>query len=348
MLDDTRDRVRAIRTAIRAEERRLVSRHRWLAHQDLLGLGCVLGSLTAAALVCWLYLQCGLAWWLAVPLMALPFSILHEVEHDLIHNLYFRRCRWAQNLLFFVIWYCKLGLNPWYRRGIHLRHHRASGQKIDIEERLIGIGLPFGFLRLVVSLHPFGAVFLLARIRRDVPEFRPGWMTLLSLPTYVPLLLIGVLFLGYAWVMSGVLAVVNPFVYLPAEGWSLVRNLTVLLVLPNMLRQTCLVFMSSYSHYYDDMPSDSIFYQNQILRSWLVWPFQLFCFNFGATHIVHHYVVNQPFYLRHMVARAAHVEMLRQGTRLNDLGTVARASRWGPPPTALSASVPAACDRSAA
>jgi hypothetical protein len=32
-----------------------------------------------------------------------------------------------------------------------------------------------------------------------------------------------------------------------------------------------------------------VFYQNQILDSPLCWPFQLFCFNFGATHILHHY-----------------------------------------------------------
>ena len=58
-------------------------------------------------------------------------------------------------------------------------------------------------------------------------------------------------------------------------------------------------------------------------------PLQIFCFNFGSTHIIHHYVVNQPFYLRQMVARAAHQELERQGVRVNDLAVVSRSNRWG-------------------
>ena len=162
-LTDTRDRVRAIRAAIRAEECRLRARHPWLARQDVLGLACFLFSLAGMAGVAAGYLAGGLTWWLAIPLMALPLSVLHEIEHDLIHDLYFRRRRWAQNLMFTVIWFCKLGLNPWYRRRIHLKHHRDSGQATDIEERLIGIGLPLGWLRLFIALHPLG---LLPRPRR--------------------------------------------------------------------------------------------------------------------------------------------------------------------------------------
>jgi hypothetical protein len=116
---------------------------------------------------------------------------------------------------------------------------------------------------------------------------------------------------------------------LPAWGWPWARDLTILLVLPNVLRQSCLVLMSSYSHYYGDIPDREIFFQNQILSNWMFFPFQLFCFNFGATHIIHHYVIQQPFYLRQMVAHAALAEMRRQGTRSDDLGTFVRANRWG-------------------
>ena len=45
-----------------------------------------------------------------------------------------------QHAMFFVIWFAKLSLNPWYRRRIHLKHHLLSGQQTDIEERLIGLG----------------------------------------------------------------------------------------------------------------------------------------------------------------------------------------------------------------
>lgn len=328
MLRDTRQRVRAIREAIRVEEQRLFARYPWLVHQDLLGLFCFLGSLGVLGCVAWLYLSGMLAWWWTIPLMALPLSVLHEIEHDLIHNLYFRRHRWLQNVMFFVIWYCKLGLNPWYRRGIHLRHHRLSGQKADIEERLLGIGLPFGPTRLLVAIHPFGAVFLFNRIRRDSPDFQ-GWrLTLLSLPTYLPLLCVSLAFFGYLWLMTGLSPAWDPIRMLPAEAWPFVRDMSVLMLFPNVLRQTCLVLMSSYSHYYEDIPEHDVYYQNQVLCGPLTWPLQVFCFNFGATHIIHHYVVSQPFYLRQMVAGAVHAEFERQGVRVNDLGTVIRTNHW--------------------
>ena len=61
----------------------------------------------------------------------------------------------------------------------------------------------------------------------------------------------------------------------------------------------------------------------------MFWPLQLFCFNFGATHILHHYVVQQPFYLRHMVAPGVLEALLAEGVRRNDLGTIPRANRYG-------------------
>jgi fatty acid desaturase len=316
---NTRNRVRAIRSAILAEEGRLRARHPWLAHQDVLGLACFLVSLAGMAGVAAAYLAFGLTWWLAIPLLAVPLSILHEIEHDLIHDLYFRRRRWVQTLLFTVIWFCKLGLNPWYRRDIHLKHHRDSGQATDIEERLIGLGLPLGWLRLFIALHPLGSVVLFPRLLRDAPDFRPVRMVLLSLPTYAIFAVLWLGFPAYLWL--------GPDGSLPAWGWPWVRDLTVLLFLPNVLRQMCLILMSSYSHYYGDIPPSDVYYQNQVLSSWLLWPLQAFCFNFGATHIIHHYVVRQPFYIRQLVAAAAHAEMFLQGVPQNDFGTIARNNR---------------------
>ena len=114
----------------------------------------------------------------------------------------------------------------------------------------------------------------------------------------------------------------------PAGLVDLFDALMVLWVGPNVIRQACLALVSSYSHYYGDIPENDVFYQNQILDHPLLWPAQLYCCNFGSTHIIHHFVVQQPFYLRQMVARAAHAEMLRQGVRRNDFGVVARANRW--------------------
>jgi fatty acid desaturase len=318
---DTRERVRAIRAAIYTEERRLRARYPWLVHQDVLGLVCFSVCLSAAVAMGGAYLTGGLRWWLAVPLIALPLSILHEIEHDLIHDLYFRRRRWVQNVMFTVIWFCKLGLNPWYRRRIHLKHHRESGQTTDIEERLIGIGLPLGWLRLFIALHPLGSVAVFLRLLRDAPDFRPGRMVVLSLPTYLIFAVLSLVLPAYLCFGS--------YSVLPASGWPPVRDLTVLLFAPNVLRQVCLILMSSYSHYYADIPPGDVYYQNQVLTSRLLWPLQAFCCNFGGTHIIHHYVVRQPFYVRQLVAAAAHAEMIRQGVRHNDFGTVARNNRAG-------------------
>jgi fatty acid desaturase len=322
---NTRERARAIRATIREEEVRLRQRYRWLQYQDLLGLVCFVGSLAAILMVAALYLRGRLSGWGTIPILALLLSILHELEHDLIHDQYFRRHRWVQNGMYFVIWFLKQGLNPWYRRDVHLKHHRHSGQQVDIEERLIGLGLPFGFMRIFVALHPLGSLFLFDRIKQESKDFQPLKLFFLSLPTYGPFLL-----LTYAALLYGIpgLLLGDPYLILPEWGWPVVRDLSILVLLPNTLRQFCLVLMSTYSHYYEDIPNE-VYFQNQILRSWYFWPLQLFCFNFGATHIIHHYVINQPFYLRQMVARAAHAAMAAHGVRVNDLGTVARANRWG-------------------
>jgi len=321
-------RMRSIRSAIREEDQRIRDRWPWLAYQDTLGFACFAGSLLAMTAVVVLYFQGMLPWWAAIPLMALPLSILHELEHDLIHDLYFRRSPVLQNAMFFVIWISKLSISPWYRREIHLRHHQESGQTTDIEERLIGIGLPCGFLRMLVAVYPLAGLLLFRQIKRDVPEFRPLKLSLLSAPTYVLFFVIWESFFGYLFVRSGWAFAWDPAHLLPAAAWPIARDLAVLWAVPNVLRQTSLVLMSSYSHYYEDIPERDVFYQNQILNSWSVLPLQMFCFNFGATHIIHHYVVNQPFYLRQLVSRAALAEMARQGTRVNDFGMITRNNRW--------------------
>src|SRR5262245_41845644 len=259
VMEDVRKRVQAIRSAIRTEEVRLRRRYRWLNWQNLLGLSCFAGSIAGLAAAAWAFLCGHLPWWIAVPCMAIPISILHEVEHDLIHDLYFRNQRRIQNLMFTVIWICKLGLNPWYRRELHLLHHQKSGQVDDIEERLIGIGMRFGWLRMLVALHPLGAIFLLRNIRRDVPGFRIQRLVMTSLPTYGSFLVLWELFCGYLRQVTDWLLPLDPARFLPEEGWSLICPIGVLALLPNILRQACLVLLSSYSHYYGDIPRREVF-----------------------------------------------------------------------------------------
>lgn len=324
---DTRSRIKAINRAIVAEEKRLRAKHRWLAHQDALGMACFVGSLVAIGGFVWAYFAGYLPWWAAVLLIGLPISILHELEHDLIHSQFFKGSERVQTFMLFVIWWTKLNASPWYRREQHLRHHRRSGQPDDAEERLIGLGVRAGFYRVLIAMHPIFSNPMVPKIKRVDPKWRVMWGIRQSAPAFVMFALI-----LFGWPLVHLFDALLPEVA-PA---GLLRLFDVLMVLwagPNIIRQTCLALISSYSHYYGDIPENDVFYQNQIMDHPILWPMQLYCFNFGSTHIVHHFVVQQPFYLRQMCARAAHAEMLRQGVRRNDFGVIRRANRWGNQPS---------------
>ncbi len=78
-------------------------------------------------------------------------------------------------------------------------------------------------------------------------------------------------------------------------------------------------------HYYGDVKS--LFRQTQVLDSWLSFPLQLFCFNFGATHGIHHFIVTQPFYLRQAVAPKVKPLLKKYGIPFNDFESIAHANR---------------------
>lgn len=134
---------RAISQAIKTAEADLRKQYPLLNYQDLIGTLIFVGSI-AGIFGCWAvyvrnnltYSQCAM---LMVPIMFFT-SLLHELEHDLIHNLYFKKTAAAQDFMFFCIWLSKLHGNPWFRRDLHLKHHIISGQVDDAEERLIGLG----------------------------------------------------------------------------------------------------------------------------------------------------------------------------------------------------------------
>jgi hypothetical protein len=65
-----------------------------------------------------------------------------------------------------------------------------------------------------------------------------------------------------------------------------------------------------------------------VWNRWWLLPFHLFCFNFGSTHAIHHFVVGEPFYVRQWTAREAHAVMRDMGVRFNDFGTFRRANRF--------------------
>jgi hypothetical protein len=168
---------------------------------------------------------------------------------------------------------------------------------------------------------------------------RPGWaarwkVLSRSLIAYFPLgwLNWGVwhLFLAFHAVDLGARAAGHPLSWpAPLPGFMhAIDLLTVLIVAPNVLRTFCLHTISSNMHYYGDIEDGNIVQQTQVLNPWWLWPLQLFCFNFGSTHAIHHFVVKEPFYVRQLTARQAHAVMREAGVRFNDLGTFRRANRW--------------------
>merc|ERR1712137_200173 len=195
-------RINSIRKVIYAEEKRLRAKYPILDHQDALGLAWFFGSLGLMAIAGYLYLTDVLAWYLVIPLMAMYISVLHELEHDLIHELYFKEQKWVQNLMFAMIWVSKVNANPWWRKPMHLKHHKTSGQVDDIEERLIGLGQPLGLVRFLITINPIGSYLVMNQVAKDSAALKSEPLldiiktSLLNLPVLLPsyLALLAILF----------------------------------------------------------------------------------------------------------------------------------------------------------
>lgn len=315
-------RINAIRKAIHTEDKRLRQKYTWLQHQNALGMTWFVGSVLGMVATGYLWLTGSVAWYVMMPLMALFSSFLHELEHDLIHDLYFKETKFVQHFMFAFIWVAKLNANPWWRKPLHLKHHKTSGQIVDIEERLIGLGLPVGLKKLLVTMTPFGAYLVIFEVSRDnaIRKSLPGLNVLVATIVNIPILA--------AAVGCAVGSLLGPQ-YVPEPTYSIMYAVTMLLYLPNILRQVSLQVVSTGCHYYGDIPENNVFFQNQVLNHWIMAPLQLFCFNFGETHIIHHYVTRQPFYLRQMIVPGTMDEFKRQGVRFNDLNIWSRAHAWG-------------------
>ncbi len=326
------ERIGRIVSAIRAEERRLRDKYPLLRHQDTLGTSILCFSLLGMALSGYLYYRGVLSAWFSIPLSALFASLSHELEHDLIHRLYFRNSRIIQNLMMLVLWIMRPNtVNPWYRRDIHYLHHRVSGTPQDLEERLVGNGIAGIFTRFIVMADGLLGLLLRARVlRAENRRFNLLEIINAGFPFATLYFVTWYLFLAYhAVLLIGIPAGVQPPVPMwIAELMSAVDLVVVVIIAPNVLRSFCLNFVTSYMHYYGGV--STLMQQTQIFRPWFLWPMQMFCFNFGSTHGIHHFVVNQPFYLRQMVAGAAHRAMRANGVRFNDYSTFFSANRYQP------------------
>ncbi len=326
------ERINRICQAIRGEEARLRQKYPVLRHQDAIGLTILLFSLSGMIASGYLYYIGLFPAWLAIPVSALFASLSHELEHDLIHRLYFKRNRAAQNLMMLVVWMMRPNtVNPWYRRDIHFLHHKVSGTPQDLEERLVGNGVKHSLLRFIVMAD--GLLGILVRVRvLNAENRRFNFFEVINagFPFATAYFVTWYAFLLYHGTLlaSGALGVVLPVPGRLSETMAIVNVLVVVLIAPNVLRSFCLNLVTSYMHYYGGV--STLMQQTQILRPWFLLPAQLFCFNFGSTHGIHHFVVSQPFYLRQMVAGAAHKVMRANGVRYNDYSTFTSGNRYYP------------------
>jgi fatty acid desaturase len=323
------EKIRRISAIIRYAETKLKNKFPILNKQNLLGSLILSASCLGFLTNTYLYIKGLMPGWLCFILNAFCTSFLHELEHDLIHQLYFRTKPAVQNLFMSLIWLFRGNLiSPWYRRIIHLLHHRESGQVADIEERLIGNGVPWGLKRLLLTFDPALSWLQFRDFKKQIPQlFSFRQILMATFPIFVLFNVIWFSFLTHqGWkIINLIHQIVPPF---PLWYINLVNILMVVYIGPNILRQISLSLISSSCHYYGDIAKANVLQQTQVLQPWYLIPFQLFCFNFGSTHIIHHFVVNQPFYLRQMVAPLAHAAMRKYGIRFNDIQTFFRANRY--------------------
>ena len=336
---------RRIRQAIINANTIIRNKYQWLSHQNAIGFG--LFSLSIACILggwCW---YAAYSSGLVVVFFWTAFwtSILHELEHDLIHNLYFKNFKPLQNLMFLGVWLFRpTTINPWLRRDVHIHHHQYSGTEIDVEEISITNGEKWSLLRLIITADLIWAyIFRLPRLTANARKLQKEGkypMELVNklhgaarfglLPFGIPAYLMWYFCLGY-WLVQYLILPFAQTLILPewaTETYTFCYPVAMLWVAPNIFRQFCLHFITSNMHYFGDVEEGNLLQQTQVLNAWWTLPFQLFCCNFGSTHSIHHFVVNEPFYIRQLSAAAAHRAMRAHGVRFNDMGTFARANRY--------------------
>ncbi|HDJ2775034.1 TPA: fatty acid desaturase, partial [Serratia rubidaea] len=162
------ERVKCIRKNIIAAGSDVKQRFPVLKYQNAIGLGILLFALFSMVIVSTLYLYQQISWWLCLILNALCLSLAHEIEHDLIHSLYFKKNRFMYHLMMALVWIVRpSSANPWARKTLHLKHHQYSGSELDIEERALSNGTRWGVLRLLMTADLMVAMAVVAWQDKD-------------------------------------------------------------------------------------------------------------------------------------------------------------------------------------
>lgn len=331
------DRIAAIRKSITAIGDDWRTRHPGLTrHQDSVGMVIMVVSLAGVAADTWLYAADLLPWWATILISAFWLSLLHELEHDLIHSMYFRTNRFIHNTMLVGVYLPRPStINPWIRRRVHLHHHAVSGTLSDVEERGITNGETWGSHRVLTLLDVFLGIYvkpfrlfklvdLYVEKEARTPE-EARYLTNVTRMGYFPLgpvfYFLWHLYIGihvYQWIAGPA--------HIPGQG--ILGFLAVTLLAPNAVRTFCLYFVTSNLHYFGDVEAHNVLQQTQVWTAWWLKPFQALCFNFGETHAIHHFLVRDPFWIREAIKRDCLQVLREHGVRFNDFGTFRRANRF--------------------
>lgn len=339
------EQTRIIRKEILQSYNDLRSKYPILQQQNLLGMLIFMLSITMLVTSSILWYKEIMPTWLLIIFNAFWLGVLHEMEHDLIHWMYFKSNKVIHNFLLFAIWIIRpLTINPWVRRTLHFHHHKYSGAKHDVEERAVTNGEKWSLKRFFATPDIFmGGLMRLQKMFNDlnksaeeglIKEQVATKLKRLMVNGMLPITVIAHIIL-YVFTIQLGLDVVNHQFYttyhLPSwieQIMTAIYPIVAIILLPNLLRQFSLHFITSNLHYYGDIDSNNVLQQTQVLNVWWTYPMQLFCFFFGWTHAIHHFVVNETFYIRHFTRKKAHKIMKEYGVRFNDLGTFKRANRY--------------------
>src|SRR5690349_1954460 len=91
-------RTKIIRGEVQKASKEFRAKHPILQHQNAIGFGIFAVSIAMIVLSAVLYLQHKIPFLILLPWVAFWTSLLHELEHDLIHFMYFKKNKFVQNL----------------------------------------------------------------------------------------------------------------------------------------------------------------------------------------------------------------------------------------------------------
>ena len=147
------DLINDVTQKITQHSNELRKRYRVLGFQNAIGASVMAVSVTGMIITGTLYIKGLIPGWLCIVINALLTSFIHELEHDLIHRLYFRKHPVAHNLMMLLCWIARPGMpSPWLRRELHFHHHKESGTHTDVEAWITTSGSKWGakrFLKLI-------------------------------------------------------------------------------------------------------------------------------------------------------------------------------------------------------